>query len=204
MPREEKKQERLIDLLALKSTQKLSIDEQRELNNLLDLYPEYTEDYFHEMTALAQISFYTQDNFNNEALPKQMRKRILHAYKTELGQSTLMDFINHYMRVFFYKPQYAWTLTVLMTIGLSFSMIEFRNYDANFRYLPLKRAVLENTAKDMIQFPWHSRSTAIESISGDIIWTDQGQKGFIKITGLPMNDPIQNQYQVWIFRSLKI
>ena len=107
------------------------------------------------------------------------------------------------MRVFFYKPQYAWTLTVLMTIGLSFSMIEFRNYDANFRYLPLKRAVLENTAKDMIQFPWHSRSTAIESISGDIIWTDQGQKGFIKITGLPMNDPIQNQYQVWILDPLK-
>ena len=203
MPREEKKQERLIDLLALKSTQKLSIDEQRELNNLLDLYPEYTEDYFHEMTALAQVSFYTQDNFNNEALPKQMRKRILYAYKTELGHSTLMDFINHYMRVFFYKPQYAWTMTVLMTIGLSFSMIEFRNYDANFRYLPLKRAVLENTAKDMIQFPWHSRSTAIESISGDIIWTDRGQKGFIKITGLPMNDPIQNQYQVWILDPLK-
>jgi len=203
MPREEKKQERLIDLLALKSTQKLSIDEQRELNNLLDLYHEYTEDYFHEMTALAQVSFYTQDKFNNEALPKQMRKRILHTYKTELGQSTLMDFINHYMRVFFYKPQYAWTLTVLMMIGLSFSMIEFRNYDANFRYLPLKRAVLENTAKDMIQFPWHSRSTAIESISGDIIWTDQGQKGFIKITGLPMNDPIQNQYQVWILDPLK-
>ena len=123
MPREEKKQERLIDLLVLKSTEKLSIEEQRELNGLLDLFPEYTEDYFHEMTALAQTSFYTQDNFNNEVLPKQMRKRILHAYNTELGQSTLMDFINHYMRVFFYRPQYAWTLTLLMTIGLSVSMI---------------------------------------------------------------------------------
>ena len=65
------------------------------------------------------------------------------------------------------------------------------------------QGVEENTAKDMIQFPWHSRSTAIESISGDIIWTDQGQKGFIKITGLPMNDPIQNQYQVWILDPLK-
>ena len=103
MPREEKKQERLFDLLVLKSTQRLSPDEQRELNELLDLFPEYTEDYFHEMTALAQISFYSQDNFNNEMLPKQMRKRILHAYKSELGQSTLMDYINHYMRAFFYN-----------------------------------------------------------------------------------------------------
>lgn len=203
MPREENKQERLFDLLVLKSTQRLSPDEQRELNELLDLFPEYTEDYFHEMTALAQISFYSQDNFNNEMLPKQMRKRILHAYRTELGQSTLMDYINHYMRVFFYKPQYAWTLTVLMAIGLSFSMIEFKTYDGNFRYLPLKRALLENTATDMIQFPWHSRSTSLEAISGDIIWTDQGQKGFIKITGLPMNDSTQNQYQVWIVDPLK-
>ena len=106
------------------------------------------------------------------------------------------------MRVFFYKPQYAWTLTILMTIGLSFAMIEFRTYDANFRYLPLKRAVLENTANDMIQFPWHSRSNSLESISGDIIWSDEGQKGFIKIAGLPMNDPRQNQYQVWILDPL--
>ena len=202
MPREDKKHERLLDLLVLESTQKLSLDEQREINELLDLFPEYTQDYFHEMTALAQVSFYSQDNFNNEALPKQMRKRILHAYKSELGQSTLMDYINHYMRVFFYKPQYAWTLTILMTVGLSFAMIEFRTYDSNFRYLPLKRAVLENTANDMIQFPWHSRSNSLESVSGDIIWTDEGQKGFIKIAGLPMNDPSQNQYQVWILDPL--
>ena len=202
MPREDKKQERLVDLLVLKSTEKLSIEEQRELNVLLDLFPEYTEDYFHEMTALAQVSFYSQDNFNNEALPKQMRKRILHTYKSELGQSTLMDYINHYMRVFFYKPQYAWTLTILMAVGLSFAMIEFRTYDSNFRYLPLKRVVLENTADDMIQFPWHSRSNSLESVSGDIIWTDKGQKGFIKIAGLPMNDPSQNQYQVWILDPL--
>mgnify|MGYP002526087998 FL=1 len=40
------------------------------------------------------------------------------------------------------------------------------------------------------------------SISGDIIWSDEGQKGFIKIAGLPMNDPRQNQYQVWILDPL--
>ena len=113
-----------------------------------------------------------------------------------------MDYLNHYMRAFFYKPQYAWTLTVMMTIGLSFAMIEFRTYDSNFRYLPLKRVVLENTANDMIQFPWYSRSNSLESVSGDIIWTDEGQKGFIKIAGLPMNDPSQNQYQVWILDPL--
>ena len=57
MPREDKKQERLLDLLVLESTKKLSPEEQRELNTLLDLFPKYTKDYFHEMTALAQVSF---------------------------------------------------------------------------------------------------------------------------------------------------
>ena len=202
MSREEKKEERLMDLLALEAVQKLSIEEQQELKMLLDLFPEYTQDYFHEMTALAQVSFYTQDNYNNESIPRQMRKRILHAYKVEVGQTTFMDHVNHYMRVFFYKPQYAWTLTILMTIGLSFSMIEFKNYESNFKYLPLKRAVLEMTSNDMIQFPWYSRSIDLEGISGNIIWSDEGQKGFIKLTGMPMNDPTQNQYQVWIVDPL--
>jgi hypothetical protein len=202
MSRVEKKEERLMDLLALEAVQKLSIEEQQELKMLLDLFPEYTQDHFHEMTALAQVSFYTQDNYNNESIPRQMRKRILHAYKAELGRTTFMDHVNHYMRVFFYKPQYAWTLTVLMTIGLSFSMIEFKDYENNFKYLPLKRAVLEMTANDIIQFPWYSRSVDLEGISGNIIWSDEGQKGFIKLTGMPMNDPTQNQYQVWIVDPL--
>ena len=109
------------------------------------------------------------------------------------------------MRTLFYsyRPQYAWTLTILMTIGLSFSMIEFKGYESNFRYLPLKKMVMEITGEDLIQYPWYSRTNDLDSISGDIVWSDQKQKGFIQIAGLPMNDSSKNQYQIWIIDPLK-
>jgi anti-sigma-K factor RskA len=35
--------------------------------------------------------------------------------------------------------------------------------------------------------------------SGDIVWSDAKQAGYIHITGLPKNDPGKEQYQLWIF-----
>ena len=195
--------EKLLDLLILEASEKLSQQQREELNSLLDVFPEYTPDYFHKTTALAQVGFYLEDDFNNETLPLHIRKKILYRQKQELGQSTVLDFLNHFMRTLFYKPQYAWALTVLLTVGLSFSMIEFKNYESNYRYLPLKKIVMERTADDLIQYPWHSRTNDLGPVNGDIVWSDQKQKGFIQIAGLPMNDPNANQYQIWIIDPLK-
>ena len=195
--------EKLLDLLVLDASEKLSQQEREELNRLLDLFPEYTSDHFHKTTALAQVGFYLEDDFTNETLPQHIRKKTLYRLKKELGQSSISDHLNNFMRTLFYKPQYAWTLTIVMAIGLSFSMIQFKNYESNFRYLPLKKIVMETTAKDLIQYPWHSRTDDLGPINGDIIWSDQGQKGFIQIAGLPMNDPNKNQYQIWIIDPLK-
>lgn len=35
--------------------------------------------------------------------------------------------------------------------------------------------------------------------SGDIVWSDAKQAGYIRISGLPKNDPGKEQYQLWIF-----
>ena len=205
MHKEQIQLERLLDLLVLEASEQLSQQERQELNSLLDLFPEYTSDYFHKTTALAQVGFYLEDDFNNETLPQHIRKKTLYRHKKELGQSTTSDYLSNFMRTLFYsyKPQYAWALTILMTIGLSFSIIEFKGYESNSRYLPLKKMVMEKTAEDLIQYPWYSRTNDLEPISGDIIWSDQKQKGFIQIAGLPMNDSSKNQYQIWIIDPLK-
>ena len=202
MDNEQVQLEKLLNLLVLEASEQLSQQEAEELNRLLDLFPEYTSDYFHKTTALAQVGFYLEDDFNNETLPEHVRKKILYRQKKELGKSTVMDYSNNFMRTLFYKPQYAWTLTLLMTIGLSFSMIQFKNYESNFRYLPLKKIVMETTTDDLIQYPWHPRTNDLGPINGDIVWSDQKQKGFIQIAGLPMNDPNANQYQIWIIDPL--
>jgi Anti-sigma-K factor rskA len=37
------------------------------------------------------------------------------------------------------------------------------------------------------------------SAQGDIAWSDTAQRGFMRLSGLPMNDPRREQYQLWIF-----
>jgi Anti-sigma-K factor rskA len=37
------------------------------------------------------------------------------------------------------------------------------------------------------------------SALGDIAWSDTAQRGFMRLSGLPMNDPRREQYQLWIF-----
>lgn len=35
--------------------------------------------------------------------------------------------------------------------------------------------------------------------TGDIVWSDADQAGYIHVKGLPKNDPTKEQYQLWIF-----
>ena len=35
--------------------------------------------------------------------------------------------------------------------------------------------------------------------TGDIVWSDAKQAGFVRVSGLPKNDPSREQYQLWIF-----
>ncbi|MCD8535859.1 MAG: anti-sigma factor [Verrucomicrobia bacterium] len=36
------------------------------------------------------------------------------------------------------------------------------------------------------------------SLAGNFIWSDSRQEGYLQLSGLPVNDPAQKQYQLWI------
>jgi hypothetical protein len=37
------------------------------------------------------------------------------------------------------------------------------------------------------------------ALQGDVVWDDQSQQGYLRLTGLRANDPSREQYQLWIF-----
>lgn len=60
-----------------------------------------------------------------------------------------------------------------------------------------KREQLIASAPDVIQKNWTSPKDK-EKILGDIVWSNSQQKGFMRLRGLPVNDPNQATYQLWI------
>ncbi len=41
-------------------------------------------------------------------------------------------------------------------------------------------------------------SDPYSKISGEVVWNDERQEGYMSLANLPVNDPTKNQYQLWI------
>ncbi len=51
-------------------------------------------------------------------------------------------------------------------------------------------------AKKLAWAPWENPE--IPGVSGNVVWNQSAQKGYMTFRGLPANDPAKEQYQLWI------
>ena len=67
-------------------------------------------------------------------------------------------------------------------------------------------ALLENSATDdLVQWDWISTGdpSVTGEVFGDVVWSNTLNKGYMRISGLEINDPKLTQYQLWIFDSTR-
>jgi len=63
------------------------------------------------------------------------------------------------------------------------------------------RAELIAKAPDLMRIEWSTpgHANVDDFLCGDVVWSNELQRGFMAITGLRPNDPSEFQYQLWIF-----
>jgi anti-sigma-K factor RskA len=62
------------------------------------------------------------------------------------------------------------------------------------------RAELLATARDVTTLAWTATADPnAKGAAGDVVWSASAQKGFMRFSGIAVNDPKQIQYQLWIF-----
>jgi hypothetical protein len=62
------------------------------------------------------------------------------------------------------------------------------------------RAELVKNATDLKTIAWTAtKDPAATATTGDVIWSEAQQRGYMRFVGLAANDPKQFQYQLWIF-----
>ncbi len=62
-----------------------------------------------------------------------------------------------------------------------------------------QRAQLLATS-DVLRVDWTAtKDPAATGASGDVVWSESAQRGFMRFHGLAPNDPAKTQYQLWIF-----
>jgi hypothetical protein len=63
-----------------------------------------------------------------------------------------------------------------------------------------QRQKLIETASDITRASWGKGNVKeIAEVSGDIVWSDSKQAGYMVLRGLPVNDLSKQEYQLWIF-----
>ena len=57
---------------------------------------------------------------------------------------------------------------------------------------------LTKEAPETQRLAFSPASDPYNNISGEVIWNDERQEGYMSLVNLPVNDPTQSQYQLWI------
>jgi hypothetical protein len=64
----------------------------------------------------------------------------------------------------------------------------------------ITRDSLIASSPDLVQTRWETaRIMKGKAVSGDIVWSDTLQSGFMRFVGMPVNEPSISQYQLWIY-----
>lgn len=64
--------------------------------------------------------------------------------------------------------------------------------------LAAARDRLLQTADDAVSVAWAQTTDAFQGVEGDVVWSDEKQEGYMRLVGMPVNDPAKLQYQLWI------
>jgi len=62
-----------------------------------------------------------------------------------------------------------------------------------------QRRALESAATDLVRAAFApGGDPRFAAVAGDVIWSPAEQRGFLRLRGLPANDPGASQYQLWL------
>jgi len=105
----------------------------------------------------------------------------------------------------------GWATAAAALIFLALNLYETRTVDrANVSPTPIPlpqkpspgtmREQLLASAPDIVKAEWGPGNVkGVESLAGDVVWSETRQEGYMRFSGLPKNDVSQYTYQLWIF-----
>lgn len=195
--------DRLLDLLSDKATQGLSASEQRELDRLLAETNMKDESERFEISATA-IDIASNPSGVDMELPAELRDKVLMGageffHDTAQGPSVAKDnddtlFIPSSDRWRFRETLGWMVAAACLLLGLWLSNITPISDDPVAQKFSMADI---NAASDRVAADWVG--VHAESVTGEVVWSDELQQGYMVFKGLPVNDPSIDQYQLWIF-----
>jgi hypothetical protein len=97
----------------------------------------------------------------------------------------------------------GWAAAAALLVGLltmTHRVSELENGSATVQPPATRMTQLLYVAPDVVDLAWAPLGAG-KRLGGSVVWSDERNEGYMKIKGLPVNDPSVSQYQLWIFRG---
>ena len=181
--------QRYLDLLADRALFGLSESEEQELEQLQPQFADVDADEMDRIVALIESSSPTK---SLDQMPASVREKVLESGEqfSESGSVTT-------------KPSYSRGRDILIAVvatAATFLVVLLNVWKpAEELNVSQRRDELIRVSTDLVRVDWTPANSEDSSYGGEVIWSDELQKGFMSFRGLPANDPKKEQYQLWIF-----
>jgi hypothetical protein len=207
MNESERINQRLLDLLADQSLFELSAAEQAELRTLL-ANSNIAAESFETTAALAAAALTPAAH---EPLPAHLAQKIAAAAPAHLATarksapptSTSQSFVTLASRAPS-SPATRLRETLAWFAAAACLLFALYTWSASHRDTNLTaseaRATLLREAPDATKIDWTATpDPTAKGATGNVVWSNAKQQGYLDFKGLAKNDPKVNQYQLWIF-----
>lgn len=222
------KQERIFDLLSEQALYGLGVEEQKELEDLLELFPEWRNDESFAVTAAAinlSAVFAREDE-----MPAHLKAKILEdaekffvaaeekpqASRNETSARETVSAIASeagFFEKIFKINWLGWAVAGAAVVALALNVWLTQPKPIDTAKVPptptptiekptiqQEREQLVAAGGDVVTTTWSDFDPKKpRGVEGDIVWSNSKQKGFIRFRGLPVNDKSKETYQLWIF-----
>jgi len=210
------REERLFDLMYERAFAPLSPEQQRELDALSAQSPDVDFDCYDR--AAAAIDLYCRDG-RVAPMPAHLKQRILSRAPVQAAATTRASSASSTNRGAANTTAAntttrsnslalaGWIAAAAATIVAVIGWMRDPSPGPKVVEVPARvpthaerRAELLANAKDVVTTAWKSTDDPNgKNVSGDVVWSPELQRGFMRFRGLPRNEATRSQYQLWIF-----
>ncbi len=185
----------------------------RELDELLRETGDARRDEMMEVAALTQLGFLRNDHAGYRPMPEDLRKTVANqaedffATQKRVVSAAPVTQIADARKKHESRPSRSrwlssgaagWYLAAAMALAFSVYRMDDAVTTAPLSSIAEQRQALLTEA-DTVVVPWApSEKSGFGAVTGDVVWSNSRQTGFMRLAGMPVNDVSVYQYQLWI------
>jgi len=203
--------EELVDLLLQRATVGLSAAEEGKLHDLLEREGYgHVEDIELAVAAAANAFALAESDVAEVSAPAHLKARLAADADRFFDQQETTASVTDIAAIRKSKPagghtlrhHLGWAAAATLAIALFITTrIGIEPVPSEIDPVTARAQLIEAVPTTTV-IPW-ARPEIDEyvTVTGDVAWNDELQQGYLRLKGMPANDPAQSQYQLWIVDS---